>query len=552
MQFNVDCFRRFLRSSRIDSIIVWGWVAILLAGQCLLNIECNSFEWLAALCLWVGMLLVRPSMCLPLVILACPAFMCENRRAWAWVQPVMLWIFFFRVLIENKFTLRQYLTICLAATAVLFLSWPDNAGYLLYRSAQYERCNLFGYWIGPHAVWSIFPFRQCVDRALLAALAAGLLVSKRYFNSRKIWNALWISACMLACATLLINILPWQELHRFLGTTNAGKYGGRLFHGTGFNVTYTVFVMLLGIPWYFIGLGKSLNTYKWCWIPTLIPLIALTQKAFLLGVISFILLATVFAVGFCLRKTCRPTRRLHSSPRGCVWIKIAIVSVALSLSAAWFFNNDILDQSSLLRRVIERHLVGLSLCSPSPKSHSMKEERTRKASKSKVVRSKKTAEGSSAKKEASPAQYGPHSSLATRLKRMDPVRWHMWKLAVNKSRKDYIFKGAGAGKWAMYHKTQPRPYRPYYAHLHNTYLDLMFEYGVLPMLLFYLLWAIAVFKIAVFGVANRLWLYYFAAIAMMALGQHLLYAFTSMVLLLPALVVIPRALVAPIRKKRID
>ncbi len=524
-----------------DSLVVVLWLCSLFVGQCLLNVESRPLEWFAAICLWLGILIVRPTMCLPLIILSCPAFMCENRRAWAWVQPVMMWLFFFRILLTNKFTFRQYLMIALAGTVVFFMSWPEDAGYLFFRTAQYDRAKLFGYWIGPHAVWSIFPFRHCVDRALIGLVVAALLICGRYFSSRKIWNAFWVSACMLACATLLINVLPWQESHRFLGTTNAGEYGGRLFHGTGFNVTYTVFVMLIGIPWYFIGCGRALNVHKWCWIPILLPLVALTQKALFLGIISFLLLGAFFAAISCFRKTCRQTRIWHSLYRGFFRVKFLIIVVTLSLSAVWFLNNDILIRKSLLRRVLKRHLIELSLSQPDEQRPTPRSKKAKEAlvSKNKVKSIKKSKS----------AQDKDSSALAAKLREMDPVRWHMWKLAVNKSRKDYMFKGAGAGKWAMYHRDQPRPYGPYYAHMHNTYLDLIFEYGVLPMLLFYVLWSIAVFKIAVFGVANRLWLYYFAAIAMMALGQHLFYAFTSMCLLLPAFVIIPKALMAPIRKK---
>ena len=118
----------------------------------------------------------------------------------------------------------------------------------------------------------------------------------------------------------------------------------------------------------------------------------------------------------------------------------------------------------------------------------------------------------------------------------------MWFLGLRASIKHDIWRVAGAGTWARFHKNQPRATRTYFAHMHNTYLDLIFEYGLIPMLMIYLLCAVAVVRIAVWGVVNRLWLFYLLGIAVMALGQHLFYAFTSMCLLLPVFIIIPKAL----------
>jgi len=79
--------------------------------------------------------------------------------------------------------------------------------------------------------------------------------------------------------------------------------------------------------------------------------------------------------------------------------------------------------------------------------------------------------------------------------------------------------------------------------MHNMYLDLVFEYGVIPMLLIYGLCAVAFFRIALgYGGVSRLWLLYLVPLAILATGQHLLYAFTHLCLLLPAFMLIWRAL----------
>jgi hypothetical protein len=81
--------------------------------------------------------------------------------------------------------------------------------------------------------------------------------------------------------------------------------------------------------------------------------------------------------------------------------------------------------------------------------------------------------------------------------------------------------------------------------MHNTYLDLVFEYGVLPMALVFAACAIAFFRILWGGSGvPRFWIFYLVAAAVVAIGQHLLFSFTSMCLLMPAFLLIPRVLLA--------
>lgn len=79
--------------------------------------------------------------------------------------------------------------------------------------------------------------------------------------------------------------------------------------------------------------------------------------------------------------------------------------------------------------------------------------------------------------------------------------------------------------------------------MHNTYLDLMFEYGLVPMLIVFILCGVAVVRMAFFpGGPGRLWLFYLVPLAVMALGQHLFFSFTHLCLMMPAFVLLARTL----------
>jgi O-antigen ligase len=86
--------------------------------------------------------------------------------------------------------------------------------------------------------------------------------------------------------------------------------------------------------------------------------------------------------------------------------------------------------------------------------------------------------------------------------------------------------------------------------MHNTYLDLTFEYGLVPMALFFALAAIALGRLAVSAGGAKVWLFYLAGIGAVAMGQHLLYSFSSMVATLPAAMVLSRELLRSPRAPR--
>jgi hypothetical protein len=50
--------------------------------------------------------------------------------------------------------------------------------------------------------------------------------------------------------------------------------------------------------------------------------------------------------------------------------------------------------------------------------------------------------------------------------------------------------------------------------------------------------------VLVHGATSRLWVFYLMGAAVMALGQRLFFAFTTVCLLLPVFIIVPKALVA--------
>lgn len=540
--------------------LIIGWIAIVLVGQCVFNREFEAFEWFAAIWLWIGILLVRPTLCIPFIILTYPAFMCESRRAWAWVQPVMVWIFFARILIENKFTRKQFLYICLTGTIVFVLSWPLNAGELLTKLRAFPKSELFFQWLGPHAVWAIFPFRQSVDRAMIAMVCAGVIISGRYFSSRRIWTALWLCALLCLLEAFAGVLLPWQEPHLFLGTTNYGCGGGYLFNGAGFNISFFTICLILGIPWFFVRTAHNkFESAKLGLIGLLLPTLIIPQKAFVFASVALMITAiAVILMSILSRK--RSRRKIAVRPDiSRRWIyRILIFVLSLGVSIAWFCKMGIMDQESRIRERVNMRLNRFFYVSV---NRSVKKKaQSQKSTDSKPLQMKEKADKKSLERqytETPDAESGTinqqgekhtlmskiSKKLERRLTNYNIARGSMWMLGLRTSFKHYFWRGAGAGTWARFHRSQPRPYRAYFAHMHNTYLDLIFEYGVMPMLIVFLLCAVAFFRIAFSSSGpSRLWVFYLIGVAVMAMGQHLFYAFTSMCLLLPAFIILPLSL----------
>jgi O-antigen ligase len=76
----------------------------------------------------------------------------------------------------------------------------------------------------------------------------------------------------------------------------------------------------------------------------------------------------------------------------------------------------------------------------------------------------------------------------------------------------------------------------YHPHMHNTFLDLAFEYGLIPALLGYCIGIVLIFRILFSRRRpHRLWIFYCLSVVTMATFQHLFYTLMQTILLLPLL-----------------
>lgn len=556
-----------LRSRTLDQVVVGVWFGLLLCGQVVLPVESRVLEWIAAAWLWIGILVVRRTVCLPLIILTCPAFMCETRRAWAWVQPVVLWLFLARILVEKRLRLRDYLVIVFAGTVVFALSWPHNAGVLLLKLRAYPAVELFHQWRAPHASWAMFPFRQAVDRALMAAVCAALVRTGGYVSSHRIFRALGGAMFLAVAAAFGAALVPWQTHHRFLGTTNYSSYGVHVFHGAGFNVNFFATLAALGVPWVFCWPNRERRGMVIGCVGALLPLLMIEQLALQLVFVGYLLLAVALVVAAIpcptLLKRCGIrvrglvsqwpkwgstlflTTLLSAAWLLCVWGRLA-AKIKMQVSVIAGRGGTAVGLPGLLLVCV---VLVLAFC-----AGRLRERCSRGAFRRlQGLAARRCALGVAVlagvctalcvhqvyagRSEASIRSSKLRRSVL-RVLRCDRARGPMWRMGFRATvRKPFV--GHGAGTWARYQKAQRRSSSKYYAHMHNTYLDLMFEYGLVVAVALFSLCAFGVLRVAFMpGIGNRLWLFYFAGVAVIALGQHLLYAFTSMCLLLPGSVLL--------------
>lgn len=555
--------------SLIDRIMVGGWIAILLTGQAVLNVECRPLEWFALLWLCVGMLAVRSTVCLPLLLLTCPAFMCEIHRYWAPGQILVVCVWLGRMLVERRFSTRQYLCIALTGAVVFAWSWPGTAPELIVKLKAESWHELLRQWLHPQAVWPMFPFRQASDRALVAMVGAVVALDHRYFASGTVWKALRWCGLLALMAAFSAALIPWQKSHVFLGTANYAVVGNSLFHGAGSNLHYFAVLVAVGLPWLLIPFGSS-RIRPLGAIALLLPTVFVLQEAYWLSVAASIAAVIGFLV-YALMANARLgklARRVWGSRRRVAQAGLLLV-VSLVVSVSWFWKLRFWDAGSILWQiwkpnyVVVRPFVGIIicllvtglvalLCLPLVSRWQRRHAAFVRPKAGRQYRSVVLI-GALAVVVLAGWFVATHRPLIPALHRLfdnrlalsarvDQSRAAMWKLGMNHSL-EHVWKGGGAGTWARFHRSQPRPYREYYAHMHNTYLDLIFEYGLVPMLMVYGLCGIALLRIAFgYGGVSRLWLLYFIPVATMALSQHLFFAFTHLCLLLPAFVLVPRAL----------
>jgi hypothetical protein len=361
-------------------------------------------------------------------------------------------------------------------------------------------------------------------------------------------------------------LLPWQGPHLFLGTTNHARLGGLLFHGAGYNLSYFSFLVALALPWFAIAAMSRTRRVS-------AGLSGLLWPAFYIVQIAFYAAASAVAVLLCAGAAGAARGRARSGARsrmaGLLRSAGPLFAATSAVSALYFLRlRDVAGGSAMLTaagqafgRYIPRALLVLAAASVLLLTSLMALQMAARLSGAVPSRAKAWTRRaafacllalacfSALELAGRPgAERGAASGRkvadpATRwLARVEPARADMWTLGIGKVLDDYVVRGAGAGTWARFHKHADRRTRLYYAHMHNTALDMAFEYGLVPMMALSACVLLAVLRLAAARNFNRLWLYYLVPCFVMAMGQHLLYAFTNLCLLMPPAIVTFRVL----------
>lgn len=558
----------------LSPIILVGWCLLVVAGQGIIPKEIIWLEYLAVVWLIFGVLTIESSDAISLLILTYPAFMCEKHREWAWVQPVLVLILLIRMFFCSQLSRTHKLIICLLGITALWVSLPSGASELISRLLLLPKRRVLMLLAGPDAAWFTFPLRASIDRALIVMLVGFVVMDKKFFSSHRIWRAWWLAASIAIVATLCVVLLPWQKPHHFLGTTNYPFYETRMFHGAGYNIHFFSLLIIIGIPSFFLPVYEKLFYFRLATIGMLPPILWIHQRAFSLSILMLLVCSIVF-IGADYFK--RRYNVLHSVTRHLKSISIKHILYllfGLLLSCAWFIKMGGLDSNStvfkqLTRRwhtffsmeAIESSGVILPKIKPKP-SHPQNFNVTRSNNSLNSVTTTSTKPLISItttnvrpQSTDSVSKLSKLSDLAKKLLvHYDPARGEMWWLCIKTCVQKYIWYGAGAGTWGRFHRALPRTKKqPYYAHLHNTYLDILFEYGIIPAAIIFLICVLACFKIA-FGKTriSKYWLFYLIGTAIMALGQNLLYSFSTTILIFPLFVVITRAIISPYYSEKLS
>ncbi len=510
-----------------DRAVISGWMLLMITGQLLLPFESQPLEWLAIGWLAAGFFLVRKMTCLPLLLLTCPVFQCEPHRAWAWGLPLLAGVLLLRILWDRRLSRRDVLWVIFWGVLVAWLSWPANAGGLLVKLRAFPRHEVLAQWFRPEASWSIFPFRASFDRALAAALCAALFLAGRYVSTPRLWRALFATGLLALFVTEAAALIPWHQPHRFLGTTNYASFGPYLLHGAGYNAAYLPMLLAGALAWFVAPLGRR---YRWAHVGLvlLLPLLwFLIQRSMGLLAVLLPMVGAALILHAWLGPRHRPRLRHRLALFLGSWRQVAIVALSsLVLSSAWLFATGITKADSALRQRLAADLSweNSRWANPVPYGPATPSGPTPEMSPAAVSR---------------PPE--PVNRVQQILARIDPARAHMWSVGMSHVWDTGVWRGEGAGTWAAFHRSQPRPSRLYFAHMHNTYLDLAFEYGLIPVVLMGALFLIGCCRL-VFGRNRqpRIWLLYFAGMGIVALGQYLLFSFFSLCLLIPGVLILLR------------
>jgi hypothetical protein len=555
---------------RIDTFVFAGWMLLLIAGQLVFPFRNEALEWFALAWLVTGMAVVRPGACLPLLIMTCPAFMCDGGSVNAWRQGLVAVVFLLRIVAACRRDRTSLIHVLFAAVLVLFLSWPGDFGAVWRGIRDRHAMEVLRDFAGAQASWYIFPIRQCLERSLAAAICAGVVRRPEFLSSTRIWRATFAAGVLALLAAFGHTLLPWQRPHLFLGTTNHARLAGLLFHGAGYNISYFSMLVALALPWFAVAAVSRTRRRFAGFAGLLWPALWIIQMAFY---------ASVFAVSlvFCGAAARAGLRRVRAGARSLLpgLVRSAgPVFAALSALSVWYFLElvDAVGWSAVssaaglaVGRFIPAALIVLAaataMLAPALIVVHLAAGFVRSLPGAAEIRFRRALLvclvailACSALRLSTPSGDGGRGGgagsrsadcLTPWLERVEPARADMWAIGSRKILGEYIIRGAGAGTWARFHKYAERKTRLYYAHMHNTCLDAAFEYGVVPAAAVFVCLLLAALKIAAARDFNRLWLLYIVPCMAMALGQHLLYAFTNICLLMPVAIVTARALGRP-------
>lgn len=508
------------QSARRDRLLAGGWLAILLSGQLLVPVTVPALEAFAAAWLFAGVLLVRRTFCLPWLLLSAPAFFCPVDRSWAWVQIVMLGLMVVRIVATQSLSRRVWLQVAAAVLLVTALGWPQQAGALVREWARITDPGRIEQFVFAKGTWAAYPFRVLADRALWAVALVLLWRVPGWFSSRRTLNALYLAGLTALVAAYGAVVLPWHEHHRFLGTSNFGVYESFPLHGAGYNAFYLPALALPALAAATMPLGRL----RWAhlgtlllWVPAIfggerIAIVGLLGA--LAGCVALVARGAFFRAG---RVAMCRRWRLHTR-RAAVPCLIALVASA-GIVGWWAVHILHSDQADVLRQ----RFGGAGLASLK----------------------KDVAYGSAATNLLAAADTPPRD-IFERTERFlapyDQARAHLWSLGLRTTWHHHLVIGHGAGTFGRFHKTQPRPSELSFVNMHNSWLDLAFEYGALACVLFLAAIAFGLLRMAAQPLVRPAIPLILAALAA-GMGHNLFFA-TAMLFMMTAVILIPmRALV---------
>lgn len=332
------------RSRLLDLIVTGGWVILVLTGQIILNRHVGWFEWLAVIWISLGILMVRTTSALPLLLLSSPAFMSEMHRPMAWVQTLLAGMLLVRIWIGSGIARKQRWMIFICFLGFAWASWPEDWVELLAEINRYPSSEWFQQFWYARPTWAMFPFRHVFERAIFFSLALAVGLSNNYTSTPRIWRAYAVMGAVMMTAAIGSEVFPWQAPHLFLGTTNYSSWSAWTLCGAGYNVIFLVIPMLAAVPALLIPIYSRNKCLYWGLCGVLLPLPFANQRAALAALaVFFTVLSTRLLLLMLFSKTRKSIIKHYVAPawRGRKYLLASLV-VSSCFSLTWFIKKEIL------------------------------------------------------------------------------------------------------------------------------------------------------------------------------------------------------------------